>query len=154
MIGDGFETPIMYQDLANYSMPYMNMPYMMGQNSLIGGVRMAPQLDHDKVDIIKKKENSDKKVFKTALAAIGAMLAIGFIPTIRKGIARSGGVFNYIRSFFVRQPAPPSRMARFKAWCSNKWNSFKNLFRRNRTNPTPPANPPATPPATPPAPTP
>ena len=70
MIGGDFDTPIMYQDLANSSlgtMPYTTgippamygygMGGMAGGSSYLGGVQMRQQPDRDKIEIMHKKEN-------------------------------------------------------------------------------------------------
>ena len=60
MIGNNFDTPVMYQDLAKSSMPPFLTPMMPATNYL-GGVQMPRQLDHDKLEIINKKRKEDKR---------------------------------------------------------------------------------------------
>ena len=78
MIGGDFDVPIMYQDLANSTMSPMNIPFGMmpgmygvgmygggmANTSYLGGVQMRQQPDRDKVEILNKKENSDKNIYK------------------------------------------------------------------------------------------
>ena len=122
MIGNDFDTPIMYQDLANYSMGPMSMPMMPGMmpgmvggmnTSYLGGTRISPQLDHDKVEIINRKENEAKNTAKKVAIALGVIFLAGFIPYFRKKITSAGGIKKYL---------------------SNGWDSFKNMF---KSNPTP-----------------
>jgi len=161
MIGGDFDTPVMYQDLGKYTMPPMYGGMyaggMLGATSYLGGVQMRPQLDNDKVQIINKKNEEGKSTLKKALLGIGAIIALGFIPVVRKGIKNSGGVWKYIKSLFTKTPpAPkkptlwqrfknifkkkpatgtpsPSKWSRFKDWCGTKWTSFKGLFKKKPT---------------------
>ncbi|MBO6087805.1 hypothetical protein J6P92_05620 [bacterium] len=110
MLGNDFDTPIMYQDLANYSMGPMSMPMMGGMMpgmypSYLGGTQMPRQLDHDKVEIINKKNREAKNTAKKVAIALGVILLAGFIPYFRKNIKAAGGIKNYL---------------------SNAWQSFKN----------------------------
>ena len=127
MIGNDFDTPIMYQDLANYSMGPMSMPMMGGMmpgmmgglnTSYLGGTRITPQLDHDKVEIMNRKNKEAKNTAKNVAIALGVIFLAGFIPYFRKKITSAGGIKKYL---------------------SNSWNSFKNLFKS--TPPAPPAPP-------------
>lgn len=131
MIGGDFDTPVMYQDLANYTMnPMMGMPFGgmtvggIGSTSYLGGVQMRPQLDNDKVQLMNKKNEEGKSTFKKAMLGIGACLLLGFIPVVRKGIKKSGGVWNYVKGLFTG-PKKPSLWQRFKGWCSGKWTKIK-----------------------------
>lgn len=131
MIGGDFDTPVMYQDLANYTMSPMYMPFGgmtaggVGSSSYLGGVQMRPQLDNDKVQLMNKKSEEGKSTFKKAMLGIGACLLLGFIPVVRKGIKNSGGVLNYVKSLFTKAPKKASRWSRFKNWCSGKWTKLK-----------------------------
>lgn len=131
MIGGDFDTPVMYQDLANYSMPpmQMGMPFggMVGGNtSYLGGVQLKRQLDHDKVQLINKKNEEAKSTLKKALIGIGVCLAIGFIPVICKNVKNAGGVWQYIKGLFTKTPpAPPSTPK------PSLWQRFKNIFTRS-----------------------
>lgn len=111
MLGGDFGTPIMYEDIGKYYTginPMMSgmygmgmMPYGMGMmNPYLGKVQLQPILDHDKVQIMNKHMQEDKSTFKKAMLAIGGLLLIGFIPTIRKGIKNSGGIINYIKNVY------------------------------------------------------
>lgn len=167
MIGSNFDTPVMYQDLANYTMnPMMGMPFGgmvggIGSTSYLGGVQMRPQLDNDKVQLMNKKNEEGKSTFKKAMLGIGACLLLGFIPVIRKGIKNSGGVWSYVKGLFTKTPSAaqkpslwqrfknlfkknpsaasssPSKWSRFKGWCGSKWSSFTNLFKKKTPTPTP-----------------
>ncbi len=103
MIGSNFDTPIMYQDLANSTMGPLNMPFgaygagMYGAySSALGGVQLPRQLDHDKFQTMKQKENDGKKTLKIAGIALAVILALGGIGRIRKGIRTSGGLTKYL----------------------------------------------------------
>lgn len=129
MIGNNFDTPIMYQDLANSTMSPFSMP-IAPATSYLGGVRLPRQLDHDKLEIINKKEKQDKKNFKKALILIGSCLALGFIPGIRKNITKAGGIGKYISN----------KWTSFKNWISGTktpkpslWQRFKGLFKKKTT---------------------
>ena len=73
MIGNDYDIPVMYQDLGKYSMNPFGMPmggmmpgmYGIGSTSYLGGVTMAPQLEHDKVELINRKNKEGNKTFKT-----------------------------------------------------------------------------------------
>lgn len=104
MIGGDFDTPIMYQDLANYSMsPMAGMPMMMGNTSYLGGVQMRRQPEQDELRLMNKKKNESKNTFKKALLAIGTIFLLGFIPRISKGIKKNG-FFGYIKNLFHKKP--------------------------------------------------
>lgn len=167
MINNDFDTPIMYQDLANYSMGPITTPFGAVTNpynkSLLGGTTMQRQLDEDKVEINKQKENQDKNTFKKVALGLGLILAAGFIPAIRKGI-KNGNLWKSIKDAFKstpksQQPLMPkvknwfgkqltgvknffsntkikyqNNMPKAKIWFSNKWDSFKNLFKRKNNN--------------------
>lgn len=165
MLGSNFDTPIMYQDLGNYTMSPMYMPFGgmtaggIGTTSYLGGVQMRPQPDHDKVQLMNKKNEEGKNTFKKAMLGIGAVIALGFIPVIGKGIKKSGGVWNYVKGLFTKTPpAPakpslwqrfknifkkkpsagtPSKWSKFKGWCGTKWTSFKGLFKKKPATTTP-----------------
>ena len=111
MIGNDYDIPVMYKDLGTYSMnpfgsPYgggMMMPGMrpgmyggIGSMSYLGGVRLAPQLEHDKVQLINRKEREGNKTLKNVAKALGVLLLIGFIPHFGKHIKKAGGIGKYI----------------------------------------------------------
>lgn len=136
MIGDDFNTPIMYQDLANSTMgtmPYTTgIPpamygYGMGGTSYLGGTQMRQQPDRDKVEIMRQKENQDKSTLKKALWILGGAIALGSIPVLRKSIKKAGGLKKYVQSCWNS----------IKTWVTGKpkkGNWFTNLFRRNKTS--------------------
>ena len=117
MIGGNFDTPIMYQDLANSTMGPLNMPFGMygglygGYSSYLGAVQLPTQLDQDKFQTMKQKENDGKKTLKIAGTALAIILALGGIGRIRKGIKASGGVSKYL---------------------GNKWNDLVNWIKGNK----------------------
>ncbi len=103
MIGSNFDTPIMYQDLANSTMGPLNMPFGIygaglysGYSSYLGNVQLPRQLDQDKFQTMKQKENDGKKTLKIAGTALAIILALGGIGRIRKGIKASGGLTKYL----------------------------------------------------------
>ena len=137
MIGNDYDIPVMYQDLGKYSMNPFGMPVggmMPGMYggmypSYLGGVTMAPQLEHDKVELKKKKNKEGNKTFKTVAKAVGALLLLGYIPYFRKRIIKSGGIGKYISkqwtaltNSFKNVFSPKPKLSR--------WQRFKNWFRR------------------------
>ena len=110
MIGDDFNTPIMYQDLANSTMgpmPYtvgvpMTNGYITGGygRSLLGGAKMRRQLDNDKIEIMNQKEKQDKSTLKIALWVIGGALALGSIPVLRNS---NTIIYKYILPLFINR---------------------------------------------------
>ena len=149
MIGNDFETPIMYQDLTNYTMGPMYMPFAgvnpYANSNLLGGTMMPRQLDHDKLDVKNAKENEDKSTAKKVLTALGVILTLGAIPIVRKNIIKAGGIGKYLSNkwtsivnFVKGNKTKPSKFKRFKVWCSNKWTAFKSLFKRNKQVPNNP----------------
>lgn len=107
MIGNNFDTPVVYQDLANYTMNPMMSPLgmygggmyggMYGANvSYLGHVQLRPQPDHDKVQIMNKKNQEGKRNFKRAMIAIGLMIVGSFIPSVFRGI----------KNLFKKTPKP------------------------------------------------
>lgn len=106
MIGGDFDVPIMYQDLANSTMGPMSMPFggMVGMpgagmynTSYLGGVKMHRQPDHDKVQIMNKKEKEDKNTLKKALLVLGGIVLLGSIAPLRKSIKKAGGLGEYLK---------------------------------------------------------
>lgn len=132
MIGGDFDVPIMYQDLANSTMSPMSMPVGMmpgmygvgmygggmANTSYLGGVQMRQQPDSDKVEILHKKENSDKNTFKKAMMVLGGLILLGSIAPLRKSIKKAGGVWSYLKNMFTSK--------------SSKGNWFTNLFHRKK----------------------
>lgn len=108
MVGDNFNVPIMYQDLANSTMGPLNMPFggiygtgmpVSGYNtSYLGGVQMQQQPDRDKLVIKNKKENEDKNTLKKALGVLALVVGLGCIPILRKGIKKAGGFGKYMKN--------------------------------------------------------
>jgi hypothetical protein len=137
MIGGDYDTPIMYQDLANSTMNPFNIGMGgmygggIGTSSYLGGVQMRPQLDHDKVQLMHKKDQEGKRTLKKALLAIGGIIAIGFIPVISKGIKKSGGIGGYMKKLWNgltgKTPAPAPTPAPAKP---SLWQRFKNVFKK------------------------
>ena len=139
MIGNDFDTPIMYQDLANYSMGPMSMPQTFGMmpgmnTSYLGGTQITPQLDHDKVEIMNRKNKEAKKTAKNVAIALGIIFLAGFIPYFRKKITSAGGFKKYLsngwdssKNLFKSTPSAPS------APKSSRWQAFKNWFKPKAT---------------------
>lgn len=102
MLGSDFDTPIIYQDLANYSMGPMSVPNFgaMGTNNQFNGVKMQEPLKQDKVDLISQKNSQDKSFAKKVGIAAAVILGIGFIPVITKSIKKAGGLGKYIKNGF------------------------------------------------------
>ena len=106
MIGDNFNVPIMYQDLANSTMGPLNMSLggmrgvgmPIGSSSYLGGVRMQQQPDRDKLEIKHKKENEDKNTFKKAMGVLALAVGIACIPSLRKSIKKAGGISKYLKN--------------------------------------------------------
>ncbi len=103
MIGGDFDTPIVYQDLANSTMNPMRLGMYGGNTSYLGGVQMRRQPDADKIQLMNKKNKEAKKTFKKAMLGIGACLLLGFIPVVRKGIKKAGGIREYFSSLFKKK---------------------------------------------------
>ncbi len=114
MIGDNFNIPIMYQDLANSTMGPLNMSLgglpgigmpgvgmpgggYVGNSPYLGGVKMRQQPDMDKLIIKNKKENEDKNTFKKALGVIALVIGLASIPPLRKSIKNAGGLVSYMK---------------------------------------------------------
>ena len=136
MIGGDFDVPIMYQDLANSTMSPMNIPFGMmpgmygvgmygggmANMSYLGGVQMRQQPDRDKVEILNKKENSDKNTFKKAMMVLGGLILLGSIAPLRKSIKKAGGIGSYLKNMFTSK--------------SGKGNWFTKMFhRKKKTSP-------------------
>lgn len=143
MIGGDFDVPIMYQDLANSTMGPMSIPLgtmsgmcgagmygRMGNTNYLGGVQMRRQPDKDKVQIMNKKENQDKNTAKKVLIGLGAMVALGCIPILRKNIKKAGGLKKYFQNSwdslknFVTGKKPQK---------AGNW--FTRLFKRKKSSP-------------------
>lgn len=101
MLGSDFYTPIVYQDLANSSMPPMNLSFGQMTGSYLGNVKMRSQLDADKVDIMNRKESQDKSTFKKAMLALAAIGVIAILPSTFKKLGRFLG-FSKKTSLFTK----------------------------------------------------
>ncbi len=147
MIGNDYDIPVMYQDLGTYSMnPFgvpngggMMMPGMYGAGigtSYLGGVTMAPQLEHDKVELMNRKDKEGNKTLKNIAKALGVLLLIGYVPYFRKQITKAGGIGKYLSNGWkaftnsVKNTFSPQPKL-------SRWQRFKNWF-----NKTPHTNPP------------
>ncbi len=141
MIGNNFDTPVVYQDLANYTMNPMMSPLGMYGGGMYGGmygadmsylghVQLRPQPDHDKVQLMNKRNEECKETFKKSVLAIGAILLLGFIPRIYKGIKKSG--FNqYFKDMFSKkQKSSQSSGHKVKNWFASKWQAVKGWFKK------------------------
>lgn len=151
MVGD-FDIPIMYQDMANYTMSPMNMPVMpfggVTGTSYLGGTRIKPQLDQDKIEIMNKKEAEGKSTAKKIALGLGVVFLMGFIPGLfgKKSVFQNASEFlskhsasakTHLSNFWTKLKGKPDKLNRFKAWCSAKWDSFKNLFKGKKSAPIP-----------------
>lgn len=136
MIGDNYNVPIMYQDLANSTMGPLNMPLggicgigmpPVGYNtSYLGGVQMQRQPDRDKLVIKDKKENEDKNTFKKALGVLAVVVGLACIPALRKSIKKAGGFNQYMKNKW-------EGIVDFFKGNNNKvswWQKVKNKFKR------------------------
>jgi len=111
---DDMYNPVMYQDIMNPSMGYMNPMCTMGMypcTNLLGGTRMQPQLMQDKYETINKKDKQFKNNFISVLKALGWMTLGGFIPPARKYIQKSGGLGKAVGNILT-----------------NLWNGAKKIF--------------------------
>lgn len=140
MVGGNFDIPIMYQDLANYTMSPMSMPMMPfggitggSSTSYLGGTQIKPQLDQDKVEIMNKKDAEGKSTAKKVALALGAVFLIGFIPGLfgkKSLVSKIGGLFKSgktsLSNFWTKIKGQPNKLGRFKAWSGQKWSDFKN----------------------------
>ena len=126
MIGNSFDTPMMYQDLANSTMPPVNLPlggyYGTYNTSYLGGVQMQRQLDRDKVNIMQQKEQQDNGTMKKVLAAFVIILGLGAIGPVRKGIRKAGGIIPYIKKLWNE----PTLMKTISKSLSSFGNSVKH----------------------------
>lgn len=109
MIGSDFDTPIMYQDLANSYMGPISTPVIPGMigginTSYLGGIQLKQQPDRDAVILMNKKDNEGKNNFIKAAKFLGVLFLLGFIPGIVGNIGKSGGIVNYVKNIF--KPAP------------------------------------------------
>ena len=104
LINDDFNTPVIYQDLANSTMRPMNYNlggmYRTGP-SLLNGVQMQSQLSEDKVEINKaQKAKGDGQLLKNVGLFLLGAAAIGFIPSMRKNIKNAGGIGKFVNKQF------------------------------------------------------
>ena len=136
MIGGDFNTPIMYQDLANSTigaMPYTaGMPMMYGygaSGTYLGGATMRQQPDRDKIEIMRQKENQDKSTLKKALWIIGGAIALGSIPVLRNSIKKAGGLKKYAQNCWT------SLKNFVKGKPKKQGNWFTRLFSRKKAAP-------------------
>lgn len=151
MVGD---TPIMYQDLASYTMSPMSMPMMpmgfggitggsyqtlqgYGNTSYLGGTQMKSQLDADKVELMNKKSNEGKSTFKKVGIALAALFAIGFIPKLAGKQSIFSKVGNWATTKYPKLNNVKSyisnKWSAFTGFCSKHYNSIKARFKK--TNP-------------------
>lgn len=95
--------PSIYSDIASSSMNMMPTPmynpFMGGMyynTNLLGGARLQPQLDSDKLQIMNNKAKKDKNVFYKALAGLSILATLGFL---RFGKAKIGNVSGFGKFF-------------------------------------------------------
>lgn len=97
--------PSMYTDLAAGSMnmlptPTYN-PFMGGMyynTNLLGGTRMQPQLDSDKLQIMNATAKKDKNVFYKALAGLSILATLGFLRFGKTKIGTVSGVGKFFKN--------------------------------------------------------
>ena len=146
MLGNDFDTPIMYQDLANYTMTPMSfgMNPMMGapiggigggyNTSYLGGIQIKSQPDKDSVEIMNRKRKEGYSTFKKVAITAAALALVGFIPYFRKQIKGSGGIISYIKNLWKKPQPKVSGWQKFKtnvkSGCSKAYNKVKNLFKK------------------------
>lgn len=139
---DMMSTPLMYQDIGRMALQNpMGMPIGFGgiygggmyPPSYLGDVRMQPQLDHDKFQTMKQKEQESWSSFKKATLALGGLLLITCIGPLRKSITKAGGItkymekqYNSIKNWFKPKTPKPSM-----------WEKFKNIFKKKPKTTTP-----------------
>lgn len=124
-IGDDFNTPAMYQDLASSSMNMMPIggmygggmyggmnPMMGGMYSNLGTTRLRNQPSDDIYVANKNKEKKDTNFMKKAALVLTALVAVGFIGPIGKYVKNAGGITKLI-----------------KTGCSNIATKMKNIFK-------------------------
>ena len=135
MIGENFDTPIMYRDLASSTVGPMSFPLggmyapgiYPGYAAGIGRVRLASQPDKDKFETMNKKDNEGYKTMKYAAIALATIFALGRIGPIRKNIKKAGGISKYLSNKwdnfvdFIKGNKNPK-----VSW----WQKFKNLFHK------------------------
>ncbi len=138
MIGSNFDTPVMYQDLANSTMGPMYMPFggmyglglYGGYPGYLGSVRLPRQLDQDKFQTMQNKEKDSKNTMKKVGIALALILALGSFGRIRKGIKSAGGITKYLGNKWddlvnwVKGNKKPK---------ISRWQSFKNIFKKTPT---------------------
>ena len=138
MIGSNFDTPIMYQDLATSTMPPMTSFGMYG--GMYGGVphlygiKLPPNLNKDKVELMHKKDEECKSSVKKALIAIAICFGVGFIPTLRKSIKNAGGIGKFIKNQWNNLvnwvKGTNTQQTQKQGW----WQKLKNKFKKNPTS--------------------
>lgn len=106
-VTDGFDIPIMHQDLRDLSLGQINMPYgsYFGYPStnLLGGIQMRPILNNDQVLLKNKSSNSCLKTFKTVALAAAAILTAGAL----KGRYNSWTKPGWLTKLFSKTPPAP-----------------------------------------------
>ena len=102
MIGDNFDIPIMYQDLANSTMPPLNLTAggYYGHTSYLGGITLPRQPDKDKLDLINKKDEQTKSTAKKILAGLGAAILLGGTIVLGQKIKKKGGIGKVLSQFW------------------------------------------------------
>ena len=133
MVGGDFDIPVMYQDMANYTMnPMMPMMpiggiassgiYGNGNTSYLGGINIKPQLDNDKIEIMNKKEAESKDTAKKVAIGLGILLLIGFIPGLfgkKSGFAKLGEKFS-------------TKYPKATQFFKEKWTNIQGFFSRKK----------------------
>ena len=149
MVGGNFDIPVMYQDLASYTInpvpvPFGAMtPYGYGNT---GNVNIKPQLDNDKVELMNKKSDEGLSTAKKVGIGLAVVFAMGFIPQLfgKKSLQsriidlykkHSPAVKTFAQNTWTKIKGQQNKWGRFKTYCSDKWDAFKNLFSREKVTP-------------------
>lgn len=97
--------PSIYSDIASSSMNMMPTPmynpFMGGMyynTNLLGGARLQPQLDSDKLQIMNSVAKKDKNVFYKAMAGLSILATLGFLRFGKTKIGNVNGVSKFFKS--------------------------------------------------------
>lgn len=108
-LSDDFQMPIMHQDLRNPGMGMLQSPYpYFGLNTnYLGGIKLKPELQNDKVVFSNRaiKEKKSLKVIGTIIATVGGLAFLkgkGVFSAISKGISRAT---NWFTNLFKKTPS-------------------------------------------------
>ena len=107
-LSDDFQMPIMHQDLRNPGMGMLGMPnpYFGMYTNYLGGIRMQPELQNDKVVFSNRalKERKTLKVIGTVIASVAGLAFLkgkGVFGAISKGYSSAT---NWVKNLFKKTP--------------------------------------------------